>query len=223
MARKTLWVLILTAATVIAAQAQSAADYPLFLLGQSSVQKELKLGVATVAKLKKIEKEASARYLAMIQPTSGKPDQIRQPDPVALRKERAKTDSAKLALLSSTQKKRLLEIGYQYNGAFSFAQPSVAKRLGLSATQKTRLETAANSAISGYRKAIAPIVKPGSIVSKGRGDRKSTIQKLVAAKLAMMKSMNGAADKILTPTQRAKWKQMKGKPFNVASLFKPNA
>jgi hypothetical protein len=72
-----------------------------------------------------------------------------------------------------------------------------------------------------YHRAVQPILKPGSIAGSKRPDSKTTAMRLVAAKAAMMKAFNSAADKILTASQRSKWKQMQGKPMDVTSLYNP--
>lgn len=222
MGKRAYWIVFFLVAAISFAQTTSSSEYPLFLLRRSLVQKELKISAATAKKLDQIQKESMARYLKLIAPGPEDPSQVRAADPVKVRQERMKTDAAMLALLSATQKSRLLQIGYQYNGAFSFAEPTVAKKLGLSANQKSKLDSAAKAAMDEYHKAVSPIVRPGSIV-KPHTPIATTTKRLMEAKVTMMKKLNAAADKILTGAQRKVWKQMQGKPFDVAPLYNPQS
>lgn len=212
---------LLPLAGIAVASAQEPSDYPIHLTSYPSVRKELKLNAEVVGKIDKIKKESQAKFMAMIAPTAKNPNQIRDVDRATAMKERAKADRAVLALLSAEQKTRLMQIGFQYDGAFAFGKPFVVKALGITPDQRQKLDGVFGASIRKYQASVMPIAKPGSIVGRGDTNPKSTVKKLMEAKLVLMKAVNAGSLKVLTSAQRTKWAKMQGKPFDVLSLYAP--
>jgi hypothetical protein len=204
-------------------QAQTAyrSPYPLFLLNYQTVQRDLGLSQTAVKKIGEIQKGYEKRNLAMLQPLPGAPDTIRRPSAADIESNMKNADTAKLALLSEAQRSRLKQIGLQYEGAFGLSEDSTRQALKLTAKQQTALKTAGVAAIKGFRAKTSLIVKVGTSGPKKGHDPVGNMKRLAEARLAMMQQLDATAAKILTATQLAQWKQMKGKPFPVASLYVP--
>jgi hypothetical protein len=194
-------------------------QYPVYLLQYPSVSKELGISSSVRQKVTKIRSDADRRRLAMMAPTTAHPNQPRFSAQEYIA-EAKRTDDAILALLSSKQKARLAEIGLQYAGAFGLLDTRVGRELNMTTQQQLRLQDAATKRERAFAQVMRSIT--GGSAHLVGSDPKAQTKKLMDARIAMIKNLNGDAVNILTPVQRTKWSHMQGKPFPVESLYAPH-
>jgi hypothetical protein len=175
----------------------------LMLVGQESVQQELKLSEEQV---KKVDE-----YLAKQRETfSGLRDLSREERQQKLA-ELGKAGRGTLdAILDETQRTRLRQITLQQRGARAFADPQVAEALGLDDEQKSRLQDLADKAREEMRSLFQ---------GAAGGDRTELRKKLEAARAAASEKIQG----LLTAEQQAKWKELIGEPFKGEIRFRRGA
>src|SRR5215216_4069736 len=107
---------------------------PLMLLGQESVQKELKLTDEQKTKTDELRQKSREKMQEIFQGDEGE----RQKKMQELNEENRK---AVAGILNPEQDKRLKEITYQQRGATAFADPEVVKALNLSEEQQGKVKT----------------------------------------------------------------------------------
>jgi Spy/CpxP family protein refolding chaperone len=113
--------------------------------------------------------------------------------------------SAKLAeVLEPDQQKRLLGISIQVNGAAALSEPAVAKELGVTDEQKTKLDEARESNMDAAREAFRDL-----------RDQELSREEMQAK----MQELRNESDKkllaVLTSDQQAKLEQLKGEPVEI--------
>jgi len=120
------------------------------------------------------------------------------------RAERTREEKAKLAeILLPNQLKRLNEIFVQANGVRALDDEEIAKQLGISESQKTEMAKVREANDEAMR-------------TKGREAFAGLDEQQRAAKFAEMRKAND--DKllaVLSPAQKSKFEEMKGKPFTM--------
>ncbi|HMF10669.1 MAG TPA: hypothetical protein VKE94_00130 [Gemmataceae bacterium] len=173
---------------------------PVMLLGQESVQKELKL---TDDQIKKVQ-ELGEKMREKFQEIFGLDEAERPKKMQELNEENRK---AIAAFLKPEQDKRLNQIIYQRQGPAAFANPEVAKALGLNAEQKDKVQTINQETGKAMRELFTPGQPPDDETRKKMDDlRKSSGEKLLA---------------LLTAEQKTKWKDLQGEPFKGEIRFGP--
>lgn len=162
----------------------------LTLLQNKSVQDELKLSDDQVAKVKDAaQKQAAAR--PSLQGLQGE-------ERAAKMRELSKEGDKLVAdILKPEQTKRLKQIRLQQQGATALASPEVSKELNFTEEQKTKLKELQADA----RKQMQGLFQGGN--------REEAMKKVTE----INKSTNEKAMAMLTPEQKAKWKDMTGEPF----------
>jgi hypothetical protein len=163
---------------------------PMMLLNQPSVQQELKISDEQKQQLQEAAAKlrASAGDLQSLDPS----ERQQKAQEMARESERAASK-----ILHRDQMKRFKEITLQVQGARAFSNPDLANVLGLTDEQKEKIKAAEGS--RGQRGQQTP---PGSDPE--------------AARMRMEEMRKANLDKvmtILTPEQKAKYKQMTGEPF----------
>lgn len=131
-----------------------------------------------------------------------------------------------LAILTLSQSKRLGQIELQQEGIPAIQDQGVAAQLGLSAAQKAKIAKAmavADKVEEAYQNALgdalAKIPEPsGSAAALDAYQKKQmAVVRSMKGREAKVKAANAARDRqvlaTMTPTQRAKWKSMLGKPL----------
>lgn len=181
-------------------------------LAMPAVQKELGLS-ATVSK--KIQDKITASTRAMM----GSMQSANTPrDPkergAAIQKQMAsmqKVQGECVALLTPSQKVRLKQITLQQMGPQAMYNPEVKKELGLNESQTKKIGEIMQST---FRQMFSNTgVKPGERPS--REDAIKRMQEFAKKQDATRAKTNSETMKVLSPTQRAKWKSMQGKPFKI--------
>lgn len=159
------------------------------LLGQKSVQAELKLSDEQTAKVTThLEKQRGA--FAELRDLS-------REERAAKMRERATANEAALKeILTADQLKRLKQITLQQRGASALADDEVADAVGLTADQKEKVRSI-NSEMRGL------------FQGGGGEDREAMRKKFEEARA----SSNTKLEALLTPEQQTKWKELNGEPF----------
>lgn len=103
-------------------------------------------------------------------------------------------------VLSADQMKRLRQIQVQAMGTRALMSPNVVKELSITEEQQEKMRTASREAMQGTR-------------GGGAGQRPDR-----EAMAAAMEKANAAMLDVLTADQKAKFEELKGKPFDVAQL-----
>ena len=165
---------------------------PASLIGQESVQKELKLTAEQTKKLADLAdkmREKMQAAFALEGPQRGK----------KLQELNEENDKAVAAILAPEQAKRLRQIVYQQQGAAALATADVAKELGLSGEQRERI-TAINDETAGKMRELLRSGGPPDDATRAKAEelRRAGADKVLAA---------------LTDAQKAAWKELQGEPF----------
>jgi Spy/CpxP family protein refolding chaperone len=163
------------------------------LLGQQSVQQELKLSADQI-------KQVDELLAAQRESFSGLRDLSRE-DRQAKMAEADRAAQAKLAsILKEDQLKRFKQISLQQRGAQAFTDPEVATALALSDEQKSKIADIQSAAREEMR---------GLFQGAAGGDREELRKKFEEARTATNEKLMG----VLSPEQQAKWKELTGEPF----------
>jgi Spy/CpxP family protein refolding chaperone len=162
---------------------------PMMLLNQPSVQQELKISDAQKQQIQEAAAKlrASAGDLQSLDPS----ERQQKLQEMAREGERAASK-----VLHRDQMKRLKEITLQVQGARAFSNPDLASALGLTDEQKEKIKAAEGD--RGQRRQTLPGNDPEAARTRMEEMRKAHMDKV----------MN-----ILTPEQKAKYKEMTGEPF----------
>jgi len=165
---------------------------PLMLLGQESVQKELKLTDEQVKKADELRQKTREKF----QEIFGGDEAERPKKMQELNEENRK---AIAELLSPEQNTRLKQIIYQQRGGTALTDPEVAKALGLSDEQQEKIKTINQETGAAMRELFTPGQAPDDDTRKKMDElRKSSGEKLLA---------------LLSPEQKTKWTALQGEPF----------
>jgi Spy/CpxP family protein refolding chaperone len=171
---------------------------PLMLLGQKSVQEELKLSADQTQKIqaaleKQMESFQGLRDL-------GEEERGKKIQEMAKENEKFVADN-----LKPEQAKRLHQIALQQQGGRAMADEKVAKELNLTDDQKTKIKDILEDTGNQVRE----------LFQNGFSEETRT----------KMRELNSAATEkvlgILTADQKTKWKEMTGEPFKGEIRFGP--
>jgi len=174
------------------------------LLGNSGVQKELKLDDQQIEKSKELAEKAREKMPEVREQLQGLEGEERQTKQREIYREMNETTvKAVGAFLKPEQLTRLKQISYQLRGAQAFSDPEVAKKLDLTDAQKGDIQT---------------------IVQESRQDM-PTREDFQSDREAAMKKMQEIGKKTLSKIetklndeQQKTWKELLGTPFE----YKPD-
>jgi putative heme-binding domain-containing protein len=184
-------VLSLAPAAAVAQLPFGGGNDSLRLLRQESVQKELKLSAAQVKKVGELSEKMGEKFREVF----AAPEEERGKKIQQLRQENEK---AVAGLLDLRQAKRLREIVYQRQGTAALAEPDVARALGLSDDQTRQLRKINQDTAARVRELFQG-GPPDDDTRKKIGE----LQRAASEKRL----------KLLSDKQKAKWKDLQGKPF----------
>jgi Spy/CpxP family protein refolding chaperone len=119
-----------------------------------------------------------------------------------LAERRAEEDKQLAAILNTDQMKRYGQLRLQQQGMTALAEKPVADQLSLTADQRTKI----GGIIEAQRAEMRSAFQGGG----GGGDREAMREKM----LAMQKQTDAKIAALLTDTQKAKWQELVGAPFN---------
>lgn len=165
---------------------------PVFLLGNESVQTELKL---TDEQKKETEKLAEADRESL----RGLRDLSRDERRAKFEERLKATNEALAKVLDAAQLKRLKQISWQQRGSRAFSDPEVATALELTDAQKEKIETIQEDANTEMRAAAE------QLQGDREGMRKKFTEMAAASKQKIVDLLNG--------DQQTKFKDLLGAPF----------
>lgn len=212
--------LVLSATTILAAQVRAE----LHLLGSPQVRRELKISHAASLRilhnLNLVTRANSGGTMTM--------EQYRQHRAFQKRVDAKALNREVLALLSPSQKRRLEQIGLQQIGAYiwvsSWARSTAARRMGFSKVQQEEIQRVDNREFKRYVRGVQTLSRDGD-KWRGRLDKKRYAAKYAAydrqfERLGERRSsvLRRTTERVLTARQKAIWKAMLGKPFNLKTL-----
>jgi len=171
-----------------------------FLLRREDVQGELKLTADQKSKLTTIQEDQRAKMREMFQNGGGGGD--REAMMAEMQKMQAENNKVTLAVLDDTQKKRLKELAVQRMGNGIAANAEMQKELGITDDQKTKIKDL-QAKQQEASQAVMQKMRDGEIQ---REELQAIMQKNTDI-------YNAELGKILTDAQKAKIKEMGGKPF----------
>ena len=182
---------------------------PLMLLGNPSVQKELKLDEAQKEKMTTLvsetrEKMASVRdQLQDLQGSErmAKMQELSKPINETVMKSAGE-------FLKPEQLKRFHEIELQTRGANALTDPVIAKKLGVTSEQETKVKSLMADMQSEMRE----------IQQSAGDDRQAAMQKI----MALRKETTTKVMALMTDDQKKAWKEMTGEPFEMVMAPRPN-
>jgi len=175
------------------------------LLRIPEVQQELKM---TQTQIDKIDTKQQEMRDAMREVFQGGGQQM-TPEERAAAMQKVQDIQAKAVadILDTTQAKRFSQIELQQQGASAWNRPAVAKQLGITAEQTTKLREVQRGNMQKMREMFT-----------GQNFQQMTPEerKALADKMAQFrKDSDAQAVAVLTDAQRARWKEMLGTPFKM--------
>jgi RNA polymerase sigma factor (sigma-70 family) len=181
----------------------------LALLTQVDVQRDLGM---TREQLKKLT-EAQARQQKNVQRlmTQAPAGFGVAPDNFLQKLEDLHTEAEKAVdnVLTPSQRKRVQEIMLQQRGPLALSDPEVAEALKLTPDQKDKIKTVESDAAGQMQQVAAKAME--TLQQAGVGPR--TVQKLTKKIDEINKETGQHLLEVLSDEQKAKWKEMTGKPF----------
>jgi Spy/CpxP family protein refolding chaperone len=200
-----LGVVALLAAPAMAQQGRGGGRFgggPAFLLGNASVQQELKLDAGQIDKAKAVAEKAREKFTAAresLQSLEGEERAKKQRELAA--EVNADAHKAVKEFLKPEQVTRLYQITHQVQGAQAFTDEHVQKHLKLTDAQKSDIEGIVQASGQEMRK----------IFQENQGDREA----ITAKTTELRKETLAKVEAKLTDEQKASYKEMLGAPFEV--------
>jgi hypothetical protein len=172
------------------------------LLGNASVQKELKLNDDQTTKAKETAEKIGAEAQ---EKRSGlgdlSPEERREKMTAINRELNEATLKAVGEYLKPEQITRLKQISYQQRGIQAFSDPEVAKKLNLTEGQKSEIQGIAQESFA----------KMGEIRQEHQDDREGMMKAMTAFRKEILAKVEGK----LNEEQQKAWKELIGSPFEV--------
>jgi hypothetical protein len=182
-------------------------EYNPLLLINAAVQKELKLSPTAASKVQSAFMEEAMKLLPVVTGGSnGKPLPQAQRGKMMLAGVQ-KMQTRLASMLNPSQRTRLRQLTLQSIGPAAVLQPKVATQLGLSPTQKTRLQSSLSAANTKIASGSMQGSNPQDFQARMRQMAKLQAQAKVAGERALSAT--------LTTPQKAKWRSMLGRPFRM--------
>jgi hypothetical protein len=178
------------------------------LIGNESVQKELKLDDAQVTKAKELGEKIREKMTAARAETKDLDQEERRTKMTELNKEMNESTKKAIAeFLKPEQVTRLHQISCQDRGAMAFSDPEVAKKLNITDAQKDEIKTISDESNAAMRELFAGL----------QDDREGTMKKIAEHR----KETVGKIVAKLNDEQQKTWKEMIGAPFEVKREMRP--
>jgi len=181
-----------------------------FLLANESVQKELKLEDQQIEKSKELGEKAREKMTAARSSFEGLDQDERRTKMTELNKEiNESTMKAAGEFLKPEQVTRLKQISYQSRGASAFTDSEVQKKLNITDSQKTDIQSIVQDSMSEMR----------TIFQESGDDREGAMKKVTE----LRKQTLAKAEAKLNDEQQKSWKEMLGSPFEIKIPPRPNS
>jgi hypothetical protein len=178
------------------------------LIGNESVQKELKLDDKQVEKAKELAEQNMKKFRDAREEFQNLDQEERRTKMQALGKEiNESTEKAIGEFLKPEQITRLHQISNQARGAMAFTDPEVAKKLHLTDSQKSEIQTIVEEAGREVRE----------IFQQSQGDREAAMKKFAEHRKETLAKVTAK----LNDEQQKTWKEMIGAPFEIKFQPRP--
>jgi Spy/CpxP family protein refolding chaperone len=178
------------------------------LLGNASVQKELKLDDQQVEKAKELSEKAGAEMREKFQDLQGLEGEERRTKMMEINREsNASTIKAAGEFLKPEQIARLKQIRHQVQGAMAFSDPEVAQKLNLTDAQKKEIQEIEQAAREKMPSREDFQSDREAAMKKAAEVNKETLSQVVAK---------------LNDEQQKTWKELTGAPFEIKYEPRPN-
>jgi len=172
------------------------------LLGNASVQKELKLDDQQVEKAKELAEKTGEKMQELRESLQGLEGEERMTKMQQLNRElNESTLKSAAAFLKPEQIARLKQISYQQRGAQAFSDPEVSKKLNLTDTQKSDIQTIVQDSFQEMR----------TIFQENQDDPEARMKKMTE----LQKQTRAKAEAKLNDEQSKSWKELLGAAFEV--------
>jgi hypothetical protein len=206
---RSLVVLSLVAMLAAPAFAQGRGGFGMFgggglsmLIGNASVQKELKLDDQQVEKAKDFAQKAMEKMRDVRDQLQGLEGEERRAKMQEINKEmNASALKAFGEFLKPEQINRLKQVSYQARGAQAFSDPEVAAKLNLTDSQKSDIQAINQDSMSQSRE----------IFQSAQDDREGAMKKLAELRKETLEKVAAK----LNDEQQKSWKELIGAPFEV--------
>lgn len=162
------------------------------LLQRADVQKELNITEDQRTKMRQAQEK---RQAAMQELRNLSPEERQQ------KMQELMQSNDLTAALNDTQKKRLKELEYQWQGAMALNQAEVAQAVGLTQEQRTK--------IAGLQQQMGQTLRESMQGFQPGGDMTEVRKKMEELRDKTEKDIEA----VLTPDQKQKWQALQGKPF----------
>jgi hypothetical protein len=180
------------------------------LIGNESVQKELKLDDSQLEKAKEFAEKAREKGREAREALQGLEGEERRTKATEIAKEA--NEAAMKAFgdfLKPEQITRIKQISYQQQGARAFSDAEVAKKLSLTDAQKSDIQTIVQESMEGMRGLFSQDQSPE--------ERTAAMKKMTELR---KETLDKAAAK-LNDEQQKTWKELIGAPFEVKFVPRP--
>jgi len=172
------------------------------LIGNASVQKELKLDDSQVEKAKDFAAKAREKMTEIREKLQGLEGEERRTKQQEIAKEM--NEAALKAFgefLKPEQITRLKQISYQQRGAQAFTDSEVAKKLNITDAQKSEIQSIVTDSMAEMR----------TIFTENQDDQEARMKKMTE----LRKKTLASAEAKLNDEQQKTWKELLGAPFEV--------
>ncbi len=172
------------------------------LIGNESVQKELKLDDTQTEKAKELATKNREKMTELREKLQGLEQDEQRTKRQEFNKEMNESTLKALGeFLKPEQLTRLHQISHQVMGAMAFSDPDIAKKLGLTEAQKGEIKTIVDDSAAEAREIFTSAGDDREAAMKKLAEhRKETLAKVVAK---------------LNDEQQKTWKEMLGAPFEI--------
>jgi hypothetical protein len=178
------------------------------LIGNSGVQKELKLDDQQVEKAKDFAEKAREKGREAREALQGlEGDELRAKQQEIMKEANETALKAFGEFLKPEQLARLKQISYQQRGAQSFSDPEIAKKLNLTDSQKSDIQAINQEAQTQMRE----------IFSTAQDDREGAMKKMAELRKETLEKASAK----LNDEQQKTWKEMLGAPFEYKADPRP--
>jgi len=173
-----------------------------FLLGNASVQKELKLNDEQIGKAKEVSEKIGGEAREKFQGFQDLSPEERREKMQTVNKEINDTTLKAVAeFLKPEQITRLKQVSYQARGATAFADPEVATKLNLTDSQKSDIQAINQESMTQMRE----------IFQSAQDDREGAMKKMAELRKGTLEKVAAK----LNDEQQKSWKELIGAPFEV--------
>jgi hypothetical protein len=178
------------------------------LIGNESVQKELKLDDKQVEKAKEVADKNREKMTAAREELQNLEQEERRTKMQALGKEMNESTLKAIGeFLKPEQIARLHQLSFQARGAMAFSDPEVAKKLSLTDTQKTDIQTIVQDSME----------QMNTIRQENQDDREAMMKKMTELRKEILTKVTAK----LNDEQQKTWKELIGAPFEIKFQPRP--